>query len=89
MNITITNPTHSLYLVSEYSLGRHSGSSYDKWVEMGAIEPEDADEITILRQLSTPNLSKYQLSTDGEQLKISSVLEQLEVKLFLFKPLKQ
>lgn len=86
MNITIANPAYTLYQVSEYSLGRHSGSSYDKWVELGAIEPEDDDDITLLKNLSTPAVSKYQLSTDDGQLKISSVLEQLEVKLFLFKP---
>lgn len=84
--ITIHDIPQEAYTVTEISLSRHSGSSFDKWMEMGGVEPSTPEEIETLRRLSTPMLQKYSVKAENGSLKLSTVLEQLEVKLFIFTP---
>lgn len=74
-------PWHAL----EYSLGRQSGSAFDKWVEMGAQPIESEEEAELLQSLSRPMLNKYTLMSNPQGLVINAVLEPLEVKLILLR----
>lgn len=85
-SVTIHDISFPEYHITEYSISRHSGSSYDKWMEMGGIEPENEEELDTLRSLSKPAFQKYSLQSENGCLHLTSVLEQLEVKLFLLTP---
>lgn len=85
-SITIQGLSHGEYQVTEYSINRHSGSAFDKWQEMGGVEPASREETETLCRLSTPMLQKYTLKSEDGALKLSTVLEQLEVKLFILTP---
>lgn len=86
--ITIHDISHVNYSVTESTINRHCGSSFDKWLEMGGEELTSKEEIKTLQNLSVPMINKYQLSADENELEICTVLEQLEVKLIILAPLK-
>lgn len=71
--------------VKEYTLNRQSGSSFDKWVDMGAQPLETPDEIALLQGLSRPMLNRYTLSASGKKLTLNALLEPLEVRLTLLR----
>lgn len=87
-SITIQGILHGEYQVTEYSISRHSGSAFDKWMEMGGVEPATPEELDILRNLSVPGFQKYTLKAEDGCLRLSTVLDQLEVKLLLLAPVK-
>ena len=70
--------------IKEYTLNRQSGSSFDKWVDMGAMPLESEEEIDLLKGYSMPMLNRYRLSSNGKSLTINALLEPLEVRLMLF-----
>lgn len=84
--VTIQDIPENVYTVTEISISRRSGSSFDKWMEMGGTEPSTPEELETLRSLSVPMLQKYSLRAENGTLKLTTVLEQLEVKLFIFSP---
>jgi len=70
--------------IKEYTLNRQSGSSFDKWVDMGAMPMESSEEVELLKGYSMPMLNRYSLSSNGKSLTINALLEPLEVRLMLF-----
>ena len=83
--ICIENAPEGEWLVSEYSVSRAAGSSFDKWVEMGAQRLESVEEVELLASLSRPMMNKYVLHSGGDGLVVNALLDMLEIRLILLK----
>lgn len=81
--IRITGLPMGAWRVIEYTLNRQSGSSFDKWVEMGAQPLESPEEVELLQSLSLPMMSKYTATATERGLTLHALLEPLEVRLVL------
>lgn len=69
------------YTITETILSQQHGSSFDKWVELGALPLEAPEEVEYLKALSLPGMKKRRLSAENGQLTISCTLEPHEVRL--------
>lgn len=76
----LTGLAPGLYRVRETILNQQSGSSFDRWVTMGAPELGDADA-EWLRQNSQPALHIYQTSVPRGELPYHAALAPHEVRL--------
>ena len=89
VHLTLKDVPNGFYLVRETVLNRKSGSAFDKWVEMGAMELDTQQEIKTLEAVSTPMCSKYRAEAKKKTLEIDAMLEMLEVRLITIEPLIQ
>lgn len=71
--------------IMEYLINRQSGSSFDKWVEMGAQPLESREEIELLGGLSFPMINKYTIVSTARGLTVNALLEPLEVRMILLR----
>ena len=85
VHLTLNGVEDGEYVVSETSVGRRSGSAFDTWVEMGASEPDTAEELDVLRARSTPMITKYRQRASGGVLELDAMLDTLEVRLLRIK----
>ena len=76
------------YMVTETVINRSSGSSFDQWVSMGAVELDAPDELHTLAARSVPAINKYTVSAEGGILRLDAMLDMLEVRLIEVKRLK-
>ena len=81
VHLSIRDAGDAEYMVTETSVSRRSGSSFDQWVAMGAIEPEAQNELENLAARSVPTISKYVLSAENGTLRLDAMLDLLEVRL--------
>ncbi len=88
VHITLSDVKNDKYLVRETILSRRSGSAFDRWVEMGAIELDSQQEYQTLEALSTPVCSKYVATTQNHTLELDAMLDMLEVRLVTIEPTK-
>ena len=86
-HLLIRNLPSGDYMVTETLLNRHSGSSFDTWVSMGATEDLSGSELLTLAARSTPAINKYKASTKGHTIELDALLDMLEVRLISIKPL--
>ena len=70
----------------ETILNRKSGSAFDQWLEMGALEPDTRQELTVPEALSTPKCSKYIAEAKNHTLELDAMLDMLEVRLITIEP---
>lgn len=75
------------YLIRETVVNRKNGSAFDKWLEMGALEPDSRQELDTLAALSVPLTSKYLAKAEKHMLAIDAMLDMLEVRLITVSPL--
>lgn len=76
------------YEITEYIVNRQYGSSFDKWVEMGARPLALKEEIETLKGLSKPMINKYLISSYEKNLNINASLDLLEIRYVSVKPVK-
>jgi len=76
------------YIVQETTLSRRSGSAFDQWLEMGAMELTAPLEYTELAARSLPQSKRYMCSTAKGQLELNAMLDMLEVRLIVIRPHK-
>jgi xylan 1,4-beta-xylosidase len=69
------------YTVRETVLNRKSGSDFDQWLEMGALEPDSSQELAVLEAHSIPKCSKYLAEAKNHTLELDAMLDMLEVRL--------
>lgn len=81
VHLRIEGAENGEYLVRETSVGRKNGSVYDLWVESGAIEPIDKEEMQLLKQKSTPMINNYKLNVKEKLIEADAILDMLEVRL--------
>lgn len=81
VHISLADMPDGEYTVRETVINRRSGSAFDQWVSMGALEPDTAEEYATLQALSTPRLSKYRVHSRRRTLELDAMLDMLEVRL--------
>lgn len=74
------------YVIRETIVNRKYGSSFDKWLEMGALEPDGRQELDTLASLSVPLSGKYLARAEKRSLSIDAMLDLLEVRLITISP---
>lgn len=74
------------YLVFETSVNRRSGSAFDQWLDMGALELDGRQEMETLAALSHPHCNKYLARAERNTLSLDAMLDLLEVRLLRIKP---
>ncbi len=79
-DICLTAVADGSWQVQEYILNRQHGSSFDKWVEMGAQPLPSQEECELLGSLSRPMLHRSVLSAQHDALHLQVELEPLEVR---------
>ncbi|MGG0813361.1 helix-turn-helix domain-containing protein [Paenibacillus alvei] len=75
------------YRMTTYALDRNNGSSYDRWVGMGAPESLTSDDIEYLKAGSRPRLEVRQIDIDGGSINHISVLEPHGVEFMELRPI--
>jgi len=86
VHLTLSGIKDGSYLIRETVLSRRSGSAFDQWIEMGALEPDSPQEYKTLEALSTPKCSKYIAVANEHTLDIDAMLDMLEVRLLTIEP---
>ncbi len=86
VHFTINGVPDGDYTVRETILNRKYGSAFDKWLEMGAQEPDRPEELKTLAALSMPMQNKYQARAEKKTLTIDAMLELLELRLVTISP---
>ena len=86
VHLTIREVPYATYTVTETILNRHSGSSFDTWLSMGATDGLTEEELSTLAARSTPAISKYTASAKGRALELDALLDMLEVRLIRLEP---
>lgn len=81
VHLTLNDVENGDYLIRESFLNRKSGSAFDQWVDMGALELNTEQELRTLAALSTPSYSKYTVAAKNHTLELDAMLEMLEVRL--------
>lgn len=71
------------YMVTETSVNRAAGSSFDQWVAMGAVELTGKAELEILAGRSMPAINKYTAAAEDGVLRLDAMLDMLEVRLLV------
>lgn len=88
VHLALTDIPNGRYLVRETILNRKSGSAFDQWVNMGALELDTQQEYKTLEALSMPSCSKYITEATKHTLELDAMLEMLEVRLLSIDPLR-
>lgn len=86
LSLTIHDTSAFRYLVSEYILNRNSGSLFDIWERMGAIDPASREELNLLKARSVPDVHRYYIQSSNHTLTLNPQLEMLEVRLLILTP---
>ena len=86
IHLTLNDVENGKYLIRETVLNRKSGSAFDQWVDMGAMELDTEQEFKTLEARSTPSCSKYIAEAKNLSLELDAMLEMLEVRLIIIEP---
>ncbi|WP_374017025.1 helix-turn-helix domain-containing protein [Paenibacillus thiaminolyticus] len=81
MQVELKGIRPGAYRVVTYTIGRKHGSSYDRWVEMGAPEPLSAEDIAYLKANSGPRMHVQYVDLEEDRRTYISVLEPHGVQL--------
>ncbi|MEH7117794.1 helix-turn-helix domain-containing protein [Neobacillus vireti] len=76
-----------IYKVRQYQLNRKNGSSFDKWVEMGAPKQLTSEEISYLKASCLPKLQISEVRIEEDYI-LTANLEPHEVQLYEIIPQK-
>ena len=82
MELEICGLSSGIYRQESWILGRNAGSSFDKWLEMGAPGVMTLEDIQYLRDASQPICRICDRDTTGV-LKVQAVLEPHEVQVII------
>lgn len=80
ITIPLTHIPNQKFVIKEYIINQNHGSSFDKWVEMGAINLTNSHDVDLLKQASVPMLQISQGEISGSELTYTAILEPLEVR---------
>ena len=86
VHIALEGIPNGTYTVRETVLNRKSGSAFDQWLEMGALEPDTRQELAVLEAHSTPKCSKYLAEAKNRTLELDAMLDMLEIRLIIIEP---
>jgi len=74
------------YIIIETIINKDHGSAFDKWIELGAMPIETAEELEYLKAVSVPKITKRKITVDNNLLTLSVELQPHEVRLIEIKP---
>ncbi|WP_150274489.1 GH39 family glycosyl hydrolase [Paenibacillus tepidiphilus] len=80
MSIPLKNLPEGRCVIKEYVINRKSGSSFDKWMEFGAMPLHSAEDLDLLSRSSAPALKIREAEVAGGELMYTATLELLEVR---------
>ena len=86
VHLSIRDVEAGEYMVTETVLNRASGSAFDQWIAMGAVELTDPADLENMSAHSMPVISKYVAAAEENVLRIDAMLDMLEVRLIVVKP---
>ena len=81
VHLRISDVEEGTYMVTETAVSRTSGSAFDQWAAMGAVELDDPAELDTLAARSVPAISKYTATAADGVLHLDAMLDMLEVRL--------
>ena len=81
VHLSVRDVEDGEYMVTETILNRSSGSAFDQWVAMGAVELTQKAELDTLAARSTPAINKYAVDSENGTLRLDAMLDMLEVRL--------
>ena len=81
VHLRISDVEEGTYMVTETAVSRTSGSAFDQWAAMGAVELDDPAELDTLAARSVPAISKYTVTAADGVLHLDAMLDMLEVRL--------
>ena len=79
--IPLTGLSSGAVILTETILNRQHGSSFDKWVEQGALPLDTPYDIEYLKNMSVPQIKKRKLTAYNGELSVICTLEPHEVRL--------
>lgn len=83
VNLSIRDVEDGEYMVTETVINRSSGSSFDQWAAMGAVELTEPHELETLAARSTPAINKYKAKAENGVLRLDAMLDMLEIRLIV------
>ena len=86
VHLSIRDAEAGEYMVTETVVSRASGSAFDQWVAMGAVELSDPAELETLASRSVPAINKYTVAAEDGVLSLDAMLDMLEVRLIVVSP---
>ncbi len=86
VHLSLKDVKNGNYLIRETIVSRKSGSAFDQWVDMGAMELDTEQELKTLAARSTPFCSKYIAQAKNHTLELDAMLDMLEVRLLTIEP---
>ncbi|MHB8128003.1 MAG: GH39 family glycosyl hydrolase [Mobilitalea sp.] len=69
------------YIITETIINPSCGSSFDKWVELGALPLNGQEDYDYLQSMSLPQMNKHVVQINGGDISLSHTLEPHEVRL--------
>ena len=81
VHLSVRDVENGAYMVTETILNRSSGSAFDQWIAMGAVELTQKAELDTLAARSTPAINKYAVDSENGTLRLDAMLDMLEVRL--------
>ncbi len=87
IHLSIQDVPDGSYMITETVVNRNSGSSFDQWIAMGAVELTGAHELNTLSSRSVPAINKYIVQADDHALHLDAMLDMLEVRLITVSPI--
>lgn len=73
VHLSIRDVEAGQYMVTETVINRASGSAFDQWVAMGAVELRDSAELGVLAARSVPSINKYTTSAEDSVLRLDAI----------------
>lgn len=89
VHLSLTDVESGEYLVRETVINRRSGSAFDQWVAMGALELDRPEEYENLASRSMPERRKYRAGVPRHTLELDAMLDMLEVRLLEIERVEQ
>lgn len=86
IHISINDVADTEYVITETTVNRNSGSSFDTWVAMGALELNRKEELDNLSLRSVPAINKYTARAENGTLSLDAMVKLLEVRLLIVEP---
>lgn len=80
VTLALCDLSENKYLLTHTILNREHGSSYDKWIELGALPLQTQDETDYLKSISIPCIKKQAVQTESNTLTITCTLKPHEVR---------
>ena len=81
MRLILSGLDKGIYKIKQHQLSRENGSAYDKWIEMGAPQQLNSEEINYLSNSSIPKQHISEVRIE-ENFVVGTTLKPHEVQLY-------